>query len=311
MSKSYIITYIKCLSLFACFNLVIFTHNSLASRAVRNWQSTKTASLGGAGIASPTMTEGLYLNPAMFAFFTNSSFYFQNKDSSLEPVNTARTTQFGDQNPPEGFSAAITDGSNNAKGGFSYTDQEESATKRKKYSFGFGNTIDGNSSLGISYSYVQEQFNEGSNEINNKLHIGSIGYLNILSPQLSFAVTWNDPAWSDRYNSKTILGIHYTPVERISLLLDFGHDIKRSVNKTFNYAVATEIEVYTDIYARFGMFQDKILNIEGQGFGLGWVGPRLGLEFAMKKTKRKDNFNIFLLENESLKETELSLVYLF
>jgi hypothetical protein len=43
------------------------------------------------------------------------------------------------------------------------------------------------------------------------------------------------------------------------------------------------------------MFQDKILNLQGQGFGVGWVGPRLGLELAMKTSKRKDQFDTFYL----------------
>jgi len=316
MINRYLNICLNCLSLFACLNLLLFVpvliiSDANAGRAVRNWQTTKTSALGGAGIAVPTMLEGLYLNPAMFAFFTNSSFSFQKKDATLEPVSTSRNAQFGNTKPPEGFSAAITDGSNTAKGGFSYTDQEESGTERKKYSFGFANTIDGNSALGVSYSYVQEEFMEGANALSSKLHVGSIGYINIISPQLSYAIVWNDPAWADRLNSKTVLGINYSPFERLTLLLDFGHDIKRSVNKTFYYAIAAEVEVYTDIYARYGIFQDKIFNIEGQGFGLGWVGPRLGLEFAMKTTKRKDDFDIFLLDDEKLKETELSLVYLF
>jgi len=282
-----------------------------AGRAVRNWQTTKTSSLGGAGIAAPTLVEGLYLNPAMFAYFANSSFYFQNKDGSIKPVSTNRTSQFGNAKHPEGFSAAITDGSNTAKGGFSYTDQEESGTERKKYSFGFGNTIDGNSAFGISYSYVQDKFSEGSLTKENKLHVASLGYLHILDPKLSFALTWNDPTWADRMNSKTVAGVHYRPFEKLSVLLDFGFDVKRSINKTFYYATGIELEFYTDLYARFGIFQDKIFNLEGQGFGIGWVGPRLGLELAMKTSKRKDEFITYLINDEKLKETELSLIYLF
>lgn len=312
MLRNYIITLRSYLSLFTCLSLLFFTTtSSWAGRAVRNWQTTKTSALGGAGIASPTMVEGLYQNPAMFAFFPNSSFYFQNKDGDIKPTHTTRNTTFGNAKPPEGFSAAITDGSNAAKGGFAYTDQEESGTERKKYSFGFGNTIDGNSALGVNYSYVQEEFIEGTLAKENKLHVGSIGYLNIINPQLSYALVWNDPAWSDRINSKTVAGVHYKPFERLSFMLDMGLDIKRSINKTLYYAAATEVEVYTDLYARFGLFQDKIFNLHGYGFGFGWVGPRLGLEFAMKQSKRKDAFQVFLLDDEKLKETELSLIYLF
>jgi hypothetical protein len=98
---------------------------------------------------------------------------------------------------------------------------------------------------------------EGSVEKNNKLHVASIGYINILSPQLSYALIWNDPSWADRINSKTVLGLHYTPIERLTFLLDLVIDIKRSINKTFYYAIATEVEVYTDIYARFECFRIK------------------------------------------------------
>lgn len=300
------------LSLIPLFSMLLFIAETVhAGRAVRNWQTSKTTSLGGAGIAAPTMIEGLYLNPAMFAYFANSSFYFQNKDGSVEPVNAGRASQFGNAKNPEGFSAALTDGSNSAKGGFSYTDQEESGTDRKKYSFGFGNSVDGNSAFGISYSYVQEEFLEGTVTKENKLHVGSMGYLYIVDPKLSFAVIWNDPTWADRMNSKTVTGVHYRPFEKLSLMLDFGFDVKRSINKTFYYATGAEFEFYTDLYARFGVFQDKIFNIEGQGFGIGWVGPRLGLEAAMKTTKRKDDFATYLLNNEKLKETEISLIYLF
>jgi len=306
------ITRIGHLSLIALIGLFLFILDyAHAGRAVRNWQTTKTSSLGGAGIAAPTMIEGLYLNPAMFAYFANSSFYFQNKDGSIEPVSTSRSGQFGNTKHPEGFSAAITDGSNTAKGGFAYTDQEESGTERKKYSFGFGNSIDGNSAFGVSYSYAQDEFNEGSVTKENKLHIANLGYMYILDPKLSIALIWNDPAWSDRMNSKAVAGVHYRPLEKLAVLLDFGFDVKRSINKTFYYAVGAELEFYTDLYARFGVFQDKIFNIEGQGFGLGWIGPILGLEVSMKKTKKKDEFTTYLLNDEKLKETELSLIYLF
>lgn len=311
MFKKNIITSNSHLSLLTLVLAMFFAHDSLAGRAVRQWQTTKTGSLGGAGIASPTMIEGLYLNPAMLSFFTTSSFYFQNRDGKIDPLNSGRSSIFGNIGQPEGFSAAITDGSNQGKGGFSYTDQEESGTERKRYSFGFGNSIDGDSSFGINYSYVVDEFTEGSTEKKTKIHVGSIGYLRIVSPKLSYALIWNDPAWADRINSKTVFGIHYTPFEKISLMLDLGHDIKRSINKTFYYASGLEVEVATDIYVRGGVFQDKIMNLKGYGFGLGWIGPRLGIEFAMKQSQRKDNFNTFLLQDEKLKETEASLVYLF
>lgn len=301
----------RLLSLLTALMFGFYLSNTYASRAVRPWQTTKTASLGGAGIASPTMIEGLYLNPAMFSFFTNSSFYFQDTLAKLEPKSADRTDTFGNDRNPDGFTAAITDGSNHSKGGFSYTDQEESATKRKRYGFGFAGMIDGNSSVGINYSYIQQSYQEGSREIKESLHIGSIGYLNILSPQFSIGFTWNDPFWADRINSKTIFGIQYHPVESIALLLDAGQDPKRSINKTFNYSAGVEYEFYQDVFARFGVFQDKLFNLRGYGFGLGWIGARIGFEVAMKQSSRKDNFDTYLLEYEKLKETELSLLYLF
>lgn len=311
MKQQYITTQVKCLSQLSLIIVLFFSSNTLAGRAVRQWQTTKTSSLAGAGIAAPTMIEALYVNPAMYAYFTTSSFYFQNHDGKIDPLNSSRTATFGDSNNPEGFSAAITDGSNPAKGGFTYTDQEESGTERKRYGFGFGNTVDGDSAFGVNYSYIVDEFSEGSIEKKSKLHVGSMGYLSIVNPQFSYAIIWNDPAWADRLNSKTVFGMHYRPFEKLSLMLDLGQDIKRSINKTLYYAAGLEVEVYTDVYARCGVFQDKIFNLKGYGFGLGWIGPRIGLEVAIKQSQRKDEFNTFLLQDEKLKETEASLLYLF
>lgn len=312
MYKKNINTSIRRLSCLTLFLLMFFSQDAFSGRAVRQWQTTKTSSLAGAGIAAPTMVEGLYLNPAMLSYFTNSSFYFQNHDGKIDPMNVSnRSSTFGEIDHPNGFSAAITDGSNDGKGGFSYTDQTESGTERKKYTFGMGMSIDGDSSFGINYSYLVDEFKDGLVGKKDKIHVGSLGYMKILSSKLSYALTWYDPAWADRINSKAVFGIHYSPIEKLSFMLDFGHDIKRSLNKTFYYATGLEIEVVTDVYLRSGLFEDKLFNLRGYGFGVGWVGPKLGLEIAMKQSKRKDEFNTFLLKDEVLKETEASLLYSF
>ena len=44
-----------------------------------------------------------------------------------------------------------------------------------------------------------------------------------------------------------------------------------------------------DFYLRFGVFDDKLLEEKGNGFGISWVQPKLALEFAMMNAKKLEN----------------------
>jgi len=292
--------------------LLVFAPDIFASRPVRNWQTPKTASLGGAGVALPTAIEGLYLNPALFSFFTESIFSFQSLSGKIAPVNDSRESVFNDAKSPRGFSASVTDGSNQSKGGFSYTDQEESGVKRKKFSFGASDMIDANTSIGFGYSLAKDEIKETTSSTRStQSHIFSMGLAQIINPNLSWAVVWYDPAWADRINSKTTWGINFKPINELTLLADLGSDLKRSFNKTYSYSLAVEYQALKDVYLRYGTFVDKLFNTEGSGFGIGWIGPKIGLEFSQKRTVRKNALATYLLESEKLKETELSFLYLF
>ena len=46
------------------------------------------------------------------------------------------------------------------------------------------------------------------------------------------------------------------------------------------------MRILDDFYMRFGAFNDKAREEKGNGYGLGWVQPRLAFEFALKNTKQ-------------------------
>lgn len=285
---------------------------TFASGPIRQWQTVKTRSLAGAGVAAPNMLEGLFLNPADFSFFTQSSIYFQNNTSKYDGLSNDRMSTYHSSETPQGYTAALTDGSNDTKGGFAYSTHEESGIKRKRYTFGFSQMLDQDTSFGLSYNYTNDVINDSAlATTKQQTHVVNIGLLQVLSSQVSWGVVWYDPAWADRYNSKTVWGIQYKPLEDLTLLLDAGSDIKRSINKTYNYSTAIEYQIYKDLYLRYGIFTDKIYNSTGSGMGIGWNGPRLGVEIALKKSKRLDNLPTFIFEGEKLTETTFALTYIF
>ena len=70
------------------------------------------------------------------------------------------------------------------------------------------------------------------------------------------------------------------------------------------------INLFDDFFFRLGKFYDNVRGTKGTGWGLGWTGPKLGVEFAQKIS---DQFvsKSYLYQDESLVDTSLSAIIKF
>ncbi|MDH4466700.1 MAG: hypothetical protein QE271_01470 [Bacteriovoracaceae bacterium] len=283
-------------------------------KPIRPWETTQMKSMGGAGLGNLTMINGLYNNPAMLSFFTNSLAYLQINSSKLEnATTTTRNSLYGNDTPPKGFTVGITDSSNENKGGVTYQDYKESGIDRKRYGFSMSSLINRDMSIGAQYNYTTDKFKDNSTApaIDDKFHQGNFSFTYLVSPKLNLSLLWFDPFKSAGYESKSMIASQVTIVEKVLLFVDFGMDITSSLEETYILNWATEINFFRGFYFRYGRFLDRIINQQGYGTGLGYNGERFSLEFAIKNSERKTDQGLFLLEGEKLKETSFSLTYLF
>jgi hypothetical protein len=292
-----------------------FSYHCLADKKpIRAWETTQMKSMGGAGLANLTMINGLYNNAAMLSFFTNSLAYLQINSAKLENSITAnRNANYGNDNPPRGFTFGLTDASNVNKGGVSYQDYSESGIQRKRYSFSSAAMLGRDMSIGGQYNYTTDKYKNSSTtaELDDKFHEGNFSFSYLVTPKMNLSLLWFDPFRSSGYESKTMVATQFTVIEKVLVFVDLGWDVKSAFQQTYILNWATEINFYQGFYIRYGRFLDHIINQQGDGMGLGWNTERFSLEFAMKNSERKSDKGSFLLAGEKLKETSFSLTYLF
>ena len=93
----------------------------------------------------------------------------------------------------------------------------------------------------------------------------------------------------------------------MTLTLDFGGDYNSDeISDTLIYRGGVQVRALNDFYVRFGAFNDKIRQEQGNGYGLAWVQPKLAFEFAVKNIKQ--DANLAINRNESkIRETSFGI----
>jgi hypothetical protein len=289
--------------------LTLMGHNSWGQ--IRQFQTSRLNATGGAGVASILSTEAAILNPATSAFFDGTSFSYQSYKTSLQNESTqrqAQNEQFPQSNNSQGF--FIADHSGPVKGGTAYILQDENNYERNRLVLHGAAPISANTAVGISYNYITDRLPLSSRRRHLVHHQASVGILHIPDEDTSLGLVILDPTRTTPGEERMLAGLQYRIAEKLTVMGDAGVQFTRSFSKSYLWAAGAQINIFSDFFLRAGRFYDNIAKFKGTGWGVGWIGPRLGVEFSQKYSEQFDSGYSFF-KDEKVIDSSLSAIIKF
>lgn len=275
----------------------------------REFQTTRLNSTAGAGIASVLSTEAAILNPASSAFFTGSSISYQTYTTALKKPSDERealSDDFASQNRSQGL--FMSDNGGTLKGGAAYLRQEVDDYRRQHAIAHGAGPISKSSSIGLTYSYLDDtQKQRSGHHVSHQL---TLGFMQIFDERTIFGLVLVDPTRTTPMEERIIGGLQYQVADRLTLIADIGTRYTQDVKEKHLWRAAAQLQLFNDFFFRIGKFHDNIWEMKGTGWGVGWVGPKLGVEFAQKISEQFGNDG-FIYEGETLIDTSVSAIIKF
>ena len=286
------------------FLLTFIAQGAIRSR-VHDYETTRQKSSGGAGVASILVNEATLLNPAPLAFFSNSSFYYQQ----------GKTQYFGEELPPDysqefkSRGIIIADTKSNLKGALGYQDQQEGPNQRQRLSISLSSSMNKDSALGILYRRTTDQHGSSPEDKYQQFAIGST---HVINESFSLGAVIVDPLKNKPEDVRAVIGAQYILKDILTLIFDIGGNYSADLAQSIILRGAFQLNFFNNFYLRAGLFEDNALKNKGSGFGLAWIGPKLVLETSFKTTRDFNDHDQNLLDRSlTMKETSLSLSYFF
>jgi hypothetical protein len=226
------------------------------------------------------MEESAFLNPASLAFFKAGSAYAQRDNMQFKDISGNIVQK------PKNTAFVIADGNSSLSGSISYISQEEGIYKRKRWGLTTSAPLNEKSSFGAS---IRKTTDENTSD-NSKLdyYQSVFGVTHAINETTSLGLVAYDVFNSKGDATRAYLGVQNVFAEYITLAFDLGANYKTSeITQSLLYRGSAQVKILDDFFLRFGAFNDKDSEEKGNAFGLGYVQPRLGFEFALKNTTQK------------------------
>lgn len=279
---------------------------------IREFRTTRLMSTAGTGVASILSTEAAILNPAASAFFEGSSFSYQGYNTSLQNESEQRDLNndpFPKNNKSQG--AFVADHSGPIKGGVAYVTQDENNYERTRYVI-HGASKMGNqtTSIGVTYNYLQDTLPQGSGDRHKTHHQAAVGLTQIVDEHTILGLVIQDPTRTTPGEERLIGGFQYTLAERFTIMGDYGAQYTKNFSKDYLWRAAVQLNIFSDFFLRGGQFYDNIQKLKGTGWGVGWIGPRFGVEFSQMYSEQFDS-GFYVYKEEKLVDTALSAIIKF
>jgi hypothetical protein len=278
---------------------------------IRDFQTTRLISTGGAGVASLLSTEAAILNPAVSTFFGGSSFSYQSYRTVLKDDNELRDTlpdKFANQNTAQGYFLA--DHSGPVKGGVAYIRQKENYFARERMVLHGAAPIGGATSLGISYNYMKDTLPRQFSPRHQIEHQMSLGLVHIIDENTVLGLVVLDPTRTNSGEERIIGGFQYSLSTRIQLIGDLGTQYSKDAKEQYLWRAGAQLNIFSDFFLRVGQFYDNVTKFKGTGWGVSWIGPRFGVEFAQKYSEQFDRGS-YIYQDETLVDTSISAILKF
>jgi hypothetical protein len=278
---------------------------------IREFQTTRLNSTAGAGVASVLSTEAAILNPASSVFFSGSSLSYQRYSTSLRQESDERDVagdDFPSQNKSQGFFISDHDGP--VKGGVALIKQDENDYQRTQIVSHGAASIGDSTAMGFTYRYLQDSRPKQFRHRREVSHQLSLGMTHILDEKTIFGLILVDPTRTTKNEERAIAGIQYSFADKLTLIADAGTQYTQDARDKYLWRAAIQLQLFDDFFIRVGKFYDNIRESKGTGWGVGWIGPKLGVEFAQKFSEQfgKDSY---IYRDETLVDTSLSAIIKF
>jgi hypothetical protein len=269
-------------------------------------ETVRLKSTAGAGVASVLMDEASVLNPAPLAFFKESAIYLQKGSGKIIQTTTGDFQEELDQ-----FGGTISDSKGGLKGSAGYFKQKIHRDEQSTFTGSVAGNVGRASALGFSYKdKTVNNFNNNTQSYNQfKNKILSAGVLHAISPEFTIGLLGSkslEKGADAQKESRAIAGFQYNMMEIFSLILDLGSNYGEDLSSTMLYRAATQMQIFSSFYLRFGLFADKGARERGNGLGIAWVQPKLVLELGVSSIK-----DLAQITEKKTQETMFSLSYRF
>jgi len=290
------------LALCVLFSLFLTTANA----RVHDYETTRLKSTAGAGVGSILMDEATVLNPAPIAFYTNSALYVS--QAGIDVTNQDDPSAPAVSSKMRGF--IISDSKGGLNGSISLFKQEENGDFRERMAVSLASPMGDKSAFGITYRKSTDLNITDKGQVTDKYSQIVVGVIHAITPETSIGLLAIDPLKAKAEDTKGIIGIQYLYKGFISLMFDIGSDYTQNLSDELLYRAGIQFKVLNDFYLRVGLFDDKGLGEKGNGLGVGWVQPKLVIDFALKNTSVFDNLEKNK-NGQDITESSLSLSYRF
>lgn len=279
--------------------------NPVHSKAL-SFETTRLKSTGGAGVASALVNEATVLNPAPMAFFKVSSIYLQK--GTADVTQTEPGSSFAGENPDD-FAVIASDTKGDVSGSIGYLKTTSGYSERNQFVAAIAKAAGKSSSIGFTTKFTKDELSDdGVNKTKKSYKQFNMGIAHALSPSFTLGLVAIDPIGEIEEERRTLIGAQYVFRDMVSVMADLGADQNNNLSDTLLYRAALQLKVYNDFFLRVGMFDDKGLGEKGNGVGLGWVGPKLVFEAALKNTTINENIEKNR-RGQEIKETSFALSY--
>lgn len=289
--------------------LILIFASFTAAAQVRPFQTTRLVATGGTGVGSLLVNEAAILNPASLAFFGENFASYQKTLGSLKDKNSERgpdNRSAHGQASQEGY--FIFDNTEQIKGGFSYQRQRQAGFTRERMVLSSSIKLDDNIALGVNVNHTEDLrpnwFSRSRYKTTNPF-VAGLTY--VATEELTFGVVWQDPGRAIKSESRAVAGAQYAVTPSLILMADFGGDTTSDTMKKDLWRGAFQYRLLEDFYLRAGKFEDKTINERGLGYGIGWTGPKLGADLAMKQSEQCSSTKSYLYPREKLTEISFAL----
>jgi hypothetical protein len=247
-----------------------------------DFQSPRTAGLGGAGHAAPMLTDSIYLNPSFTSLlhgYLGSFIYEYYKGGDQQPDGS---------HPIHGrvLNIAVQDGRSELfQAGVGYTVREDA----KYLNFGASKALLHNLGVGLGGKFIFP--NTGNGDKAQDFNISSTYVFNpwVQAALMADNLTNSDADHAQGLYREIILGTKIN-IQNLMLIYFDPHLAPDAPGSDFGHETGIELAPMSDLFFRFGMFRasnvPELQNARGRGFGfgVGWLAPRLSLDYALKRT---------------------------
>jgi hypothetical protein len=287
--------------------LILVGQNSRAQ--IREFKTTRLMSTAGAGVASILSTEAALLNPAASAFFDEENVAYHGYSTTLQKKNSLRTmSPFPKSNRSQGIFLA--DNSNQVKGGVAYIFQDENNFERNRMVLHGAAPISPTTAMGVNYSYLKDSLPNTFQRRHRTHHQASIGLTHILDERTSIGLLVQDLTRTTPGEERILAGLQYSLTDRLIVIGDAGAQYSKNFSEKYLWRGSIQLNLFSDVFLRVGRFYDNIQKIKGTGWGVSWMGPRLGIEFSQLYSQQFDS-GFYIFKDEKLVDTAVSAVIKF